>query len=216
MIEAHIYVEGKNDRVFLTSFLEEVLGLTVTISGNVKKQVFKFSGANLEGQISILGSWAAIKKDFFQDQFIANEVDGIKTVLLLDADKSTNQGGFTVRQSEVEVVKARVDFEYFLIPNHQEDGYLETIFRNILVEDNQGLLDCIDANENCLRTAADQLSRDVNLFPLKSAEKAKLNYLRRLLKDLDNGNYKDNTIWNLNHPYLNPLKEFLSTQLGLD
>lgn len=215
MIKAHIYVEGKNDRVFLTSFLEEVLGLKVTITGNVKKQVFKFSGAKLEGQISILGTWAAIKQPFFQNQFTANKEDDIRTLLLLDADKSSNQGGFTVRKNEVEIIKAIADFEYFLVPNHQDDGYLETIFRNILVEANQGLLDCIDANENCLRTASDQLAREINLFPLKSAEKAKFSYLRRLLKDLENKNFKDNTVWDLNHSYLDPLKTFLIRELGL-
>lgn len=215
MIEAHIYVEGKNDRVFLTSFLEKVFGLKIIITGKVKNPVVRFEGNNLEGQISILGTWTAIKNDFFQDQFASNIEEGIQTILLLDADKPTNGGGFTIREGEVEAVKSTVNFEYFLIPNHQDDGYLETVLRNILEEENQPLLDCIDLNEDCLRTAANELTRDVNLFPLKSAEKAKLNYLRRLLKDLDNGNYKDNTIWNLEHPYLDPLKNFLKHHLGL-
>ena len=214
MIQVHIYVEGKNDRVFLSSYLEVVLGLEIEVVGT-KNQTYRFYGENLEGQISILKTWTAIRDEFFQNQFVSNAEDEIKTILLLDADKPTNQGGFMSRRAEVEAIKTRIDFGYFLIPNHREDGYLETILRSILVEENQSLLDCIDANEDCLRTAADALEREINLFPLKSAEKAKLNYLRRLLKDLDNGHYKDNSIWNLNHSYLEPLKEFLEEQLEL-
>ena len=215
MIVARIYVEGTNDRAFIKSFLEIILGLKVTISGKGKKQIFTFKGNNVKGEILLLKGWRNIRTPFFQNQLIANTEENIKNVLLLDADMPSNDGSFVVRQSEVDAIRTDIDFEYFLIPNHQDDGYLETILRAILVDANKGLLDCIDSNESCLRSATNGLEREINLFPEKGAEKVKFSYLRRLLKDLDNGNFNDSTIWDLNHAYLIPLKEFLSNQLGL-
>lgn len=152
-----------------------------------------------------------------QEDFRANEEEGIRTIVIIDADTVDNQGSFCVRQEQVEKIKSgqNLTFECFLMPNHarEADGYLETALREILVEENQGLLDCLDANDTCLRHAQEKMEREINLYPLKGAEKFKINYLRNLLKD--GNDYKDLTIWDLNHEYLNPLKEFLEEHLGL-
>jgi len=216
MIEAHIYVEGKNDRVFLCDFLEEIFGLNISVNGNSKNKTFSFQGTNVSGQILLLEGWGNLNKAFFQNQFNDNTNESIKNIVIIDADKTTNGGSFGVRKQEVDKIKvnASLVFEYFLIPNDQQDGYLETALREILVVDNKALLDCLDSRDACLQAADQKISRTLKIPPSKGAEKSKLNQLRVFLDSVSN--YKDNTIWNLNHPYLNPLKEFLSTQLGLD
>ncbi|MBL4648384.1 MAG: hypothetical protein JKY03_01540 [Aureispira sp.] len=216
MIEAHIYVEGKNDRVFLCDYLEEIFGLNISVSGNSKNKTFSFQGTNVSGQILLLEGWGNLNKAFFQNQFNDNTNESIKNIVIVDADKTTNGGSFGVRKQEVDKIKlnASLVFEYFLIPNDQQDGYLETALREILVVDNKALLDCLDSRDACLQAADQKISRTLKIPPSKGAEKSKLNQLRVFLDSVSN--YKDNTIWNLNHPYLNPLKEFLSTQLGLD
>jgi len=215
MIEAHIYVEGKNDRVFLCDYLEKILGLSISISGSSKNKTFSFQGTNVSGQVLLLEGWGNLNKPFFQNQFNDNTDDGIKNIVIIDADKTTNGGSFSVRKQEVDNIKINhsLVFDYFLIPNDQEDGYLETILRAILVVDNKALLDCLDSRDACLQAANQVISRTLKIPPSKGAEKSKLNQLRVFLDSVSN--YKDATIWDLKHPYLEPLKNFLTQHLEL-
>jgi len=162
------------------------------------------------------GGWSRLNTAPVHDDFRTNMEEGIKSLVIVDADSAKNDGGFAVRNEQLSRIKENkeLDFNYFLIPNseEEEDGDLETILRNILVEKYQPILSCLDSYHNCLNQVQEGLGEDLQILN----EKNKIAVFRKVVKDSKRVDYKDSSIWNLNHPYLNPLKEFLSSQLGLD
>ncbi len=127
-----------------------------------------------------------------------------------------NQGGFAVRRGQLESIKITVPFNYFLVPNHQDDGYIETLLSNIIVEEYQPALDCLKGQDQCLQAANEAVlqGRKLVVAPQKSADKAIMGAFRTRLKNRGVDSFKDATIWNLNHSYLDPLKNFLETHLS--
>lgn len=219
MNKAKIYVEGSNDLDFFIDYIEVVLKEKVTILGTGKTRICTFGNNKVElltlGLGKDKGGWSRLNTRPVHDDFRDNMQDGIKTLVIVDADSAKNDGGFAIRSEQLSKIKADkgLDFKYFLIPNskEQEDGDLETILRNILVEKYQPVLGCLDAYHECLSKAKDALGEDLQILN----EKNKIAVFRKVVKDSKRINYKDNSIWDLNHPYLDPLKDFLTKELGL-
>ena len=69
----------------------------------------------------------------------------------------------------------------------------------------------MDSYHDCLSKVQERLGEDLQILN----EKHKIAVFRKVVKDSKRINYKDSTIWNLNHPYLDPLKAFLTKELGL-
>jgi hypothetical protein len=220
MNKAKIYVEGSNDLDFFIDYIEVVFGQEVTIQKSGKTRVCTFGDNKVElltlGLGRGKGGWSRLNTAPVHDDFRENMEEGIKALVIVDADSARNDGGFSVRNEQLSSIKENkaLDFNYFLMPNSKEenDGDLETVLRNILVEKYQPILGCLDNYHNCLSKVQDTLEEDLQILN----EKTKIAVFRKIVKDSKRVDYKDDTIWNLNHPYLNPLKEFLSTQLGLD
>lgn len=203
MSKIKIYVEGANDRVFLLNLLETVLGFSV--SG------FVFQKENVHGEILDLKGWGNLRKPLNINDFKENILDNIKNIIILDADNESNGGGFDIRLANIKATQSEFDlsFECFLMPNHCDDGSLETVLREMIKSENKPILDCLDNNDTCLRTAQETAGRELNL----PNGKGKINYFKTLLKDKGN-DYKNETIWDWEHPYLNDLKQFLEQHLS--
>lgn len=219
MNRAKIYVEGSNDLDFFIDYIEVVFGQEVTIQKSGKNRVCTFGDKKVElltlGLGRDKGGWSRLNTAPVHDDFRANMEEGIKSLVIVDADSAKNDGGFAIRNEQLLSIKENeeLDFNYFLIPNSEEeqDGDLETILRNILVEKYQPILGCLDSYHDCLSKVQERLGEDLQILN----EKNKIAVFRKVVKDSKRVDYKDSSIWNLNHPYLNPLKEFLSSQLGL-
>lgn len=205
-----IYVEGVNDCVFVRDYLECVFGFEEDESGVFVKDTIQIV------DITVLRGWDKLTNDKILGDFQDDLDAGIKSLVIIDADKLDNDESFSVRMGQVAKIKLdnSLAFDYFLIPNNEDDGCLETLLRIILVEENQVLLDCLDSRDACLQAAEKTIDRELKIPPSKGGEKSKIAQLRKFLNA--SSDYKDNSIWNLNHPYLNPLKEFLSSQLDLN
>lgn len=220
MNKARIYVEGSNDLDFFIDYIEVVFEQEVTIQKSGKTRVCTFG----DNQVELLtlglgrdkGGWSRLNTAPVYEDFQANMEEGIRTLVIVDADSAENDGGFAVRNEQLSKIKKTkgLDFDYFLIPNseEQDDGDLETVLRKILVEKYQPILGCLDSYHECLNKAQSTLGEDLQILN----EKNKIAVFRKVVKDSKRINFKENSIWNLNHPYLNPLKQFLSTQLGLE
>lgn len=206
MNRIRIYVEGVNDQVFIQNYLETVLGFT--------KEEAILCRENIRVQLYVLKGWDKLKTTKIIEDFRDNVDQGIKSLVIVDADKADNDGTFAVRAGQIDAIKSEhnIDFNYFLIPNHQDDGYLETVLRVILKEEYKALLDCLDGRDSCLQEADRNIARTLKIPPSKGGEKSKIAQLRKFLDA--SSDYKDNSIWNLNHDYLSPLKNFLEEQLG--
>lgn len=219
MNKARIYVEGSNDLDFLIDYIEVVLEQEVTILRTGKTRVCTFGDNEVElltlGLGKDKGGWSRLNTTPVHDDFRDNMQDGIKTLVIVDADSAANDGGFAKRNEQLSKIKADegLDFKCFLMPNSEEqnDGDLETILRNILVEKYQPILSCLDAYHVCLSNVQAALGEDLQILN----EKLKIAVFRKIVKDSKRIDYKDSTIWDLNHSYLDPLKTFLIRELGL-
>lgn len=69
----------------------------------------------------------------------------------------------------------------------------------------------MDAYHVCLSNVQAALGEDLQILN----EKLKIAVFRKIVKDSKRIDYKDSTIWDLNHSYLDPLKTFLIRELGL-
>ena len=137
--------------------------------------------------------------------------EGNKNVIIFDADRTENNGGFLQRKQEISLLlkKHHVQADVFLFPNNQADGDFETLIEQLIIkEKHRKWLDCYGDYENCLGDDYVHPNLKGKLFTYISAMKMK-NSQR---KKLGNGEwmFDNNTYWNLNSEALRPLKAFLS------
>ena len=208
-MEVKIYVEGPNDLEFLGVYLQEILDFVVDDNPRDKLHLFKKGETRVE--LINLGGYTNLNRALIQEDIREDLEDEIQSLVILDADTNANDGGFGVRKTQVEAIQATVPFECFLMPNGAGDGDLETLLRNILVDEYQVALECFRNFNQCLEEANKQLQGT----KFKGADEKTTLYKVFLgrLKNTGQNKFKDQTIWNLNHPYLDPLKTFLQTQL---
>lgn len=209
--KVRIYAEGTNDIVFLKNYMEAILGFQIDVQGKTNT----FENATVQGSFINIQGWSKVNTSYWQAEVQNNDLSGIQTLLILDADNEHNGGGFAIRKTAVETIKSNLPFEYFLIPNHEEDGYLETLLGKIIVEEYQTALQCLKDQDQCLASANKNIltGKKIKVAPAKSADKAVVHSFMSRLENKGKNRFKDNTIWNLQHPYLTPLQQFLQTHL---
>ncbi|NOS91095.1 MAG: hypothetical protein HOP30_04175 [Cyclobacteriaceae bacterium] len=130
------------------------------------------------------------------------------TVLLFDADD--NDFASTIRTIKSTATKLNLRFDHiFLFPNNGSGGNLESLLKSSVADGNERLFACIDDYAKC---------RDaINLQnPRVITEKEKLVIYHGSFEESGNAkaterSYLNTSIWNLNSPSLEPLKEFLAT-----
>ena len=198
-----IYIEGKEDN-FLTVYLRH-------IDINQSEDINSF--------VSING-WQGLKKII--NTLIDNKIQGIKNVIILDADSEQNDGGFEKRKNQIEALIDEFDVEYslFLFPNNKDDGDFETLLENIINQEHRVLLDCFETYEKCISQYKEQ---DESLKYKAPNRKSKMySYVmsfpknREQMEQMKNKNiwFFDNTeYWNLDSEYLAELKKFLKETL---
>ena len=150
------------------------------------------------------------------NQFQLNSLEGGRNLIIFDADTVATHGGFSRRLAEIQSIIEKYELQVygvFLYPNHHDDGIFENILENILRQDlHQHWLDCYSDYEKCLGN--DYLTPNLKgkLFTYISAQKDISNTKRNKFGQgcwlFDNSSY-----WNLDSPYLGPLKDFLLKHL---
>ena len=166
-------------------------------------------------EIEIVGTGGYTNLDQFAVQMQRNTDNGIKNLVIFDAD-FPKEGGFEKRKAELLSVKAEkgVDFELFLFPNNKDDGTFEHLLEHLATEEHKGLLECFEGYESCIR------GRN-NPKYISPDQKAKMYaYVSTQtdpndIKMFKKGDWRFNQtdLWNLDVDYLTPLKDFLSSNL---
>lgn len=184
-----IFTESKFDSKFIRDYFTEILSQTIN-----------------EEEIGVLGSWSGYKTNKRPAaQIQENHDNRLKTVLILDADND-----FHKRQTEIveDFRRFGIDVELFLFPDNQSKGNLETVLSEIAV--NRQIMDCFLDYEKC-----------VNQYPKPLNDARIYTYLDMLLypnaivsgidlRRSENINYLNKNHWDLHHPKLNSLKNFLT------
>ena len=164
-----IFFEGIGDQIFIADFIEYHFDIIFQRDYNKKNDKIRVHNAEIE-IISIDGC-SKIRKQIYKEQFIDNTEKGGVNIVVFDADyKNIGNGnnGFQSCCQKLDDLKKELTFEYFLWPNHENDGYLEDVQKNMIPKSKLPIINCMDSHFSCL----DSLRGEHNL--LEFGDKAKI------------------------------------------
>ncbi|GAK35623.1 DUF3226 domain-containing protein [Bacteroides graminisolvens] len=186
-----------------------------TNEGHFVRHMAKLVYAGDSKEIEIVGTGGYTNLDQFAVQMQRNTDNGIKNLVIFDAD-FPKEGGFEKRKAELLSVKAEkgVDFELFLFPNNKDDGTFEHLLEHLATEEHKGLLECFEGYESCIRgrnnpkyISPDQKAKMYAYVSTQTDPK----YIKMFKKG--DWRFNQTDLWNLDVDYLTPLKDFLSSNL---
>jgi disulfide oxidoreductase YuzD len=145
-----------------------------------------------------------------------------QVLVLLDADTVAKGYGFAKRKADIEreMQSHSIAFQYFIYPNNNDDGEVETLMELAARRDlHQVFFDCFEDYEKCVSGVKDANGQPLYNTPnLKGKlhtyiNSQKLNNKSRRRLGAGDWLFNDNNYWNLNASDLEPLKVFLSNNL---
>jgi hypothetical protein len=205
MENIQIFVEGIADQKFIQDIVKAWYNTKLTLGGYQKDKT-------VQGQIFSVGGKGVFKNEdkmkVLDTIFKTNRISGVKNLFIFDADEFITESGNFKEYSKLHPI------EYFLLPDNQSDGDLETLLVQIINQENKVIFDCWEGYENCLKTS----KRKDGIFTTPASKTKIYAYLEALLGESDSQkkkikeaerNYQDTNHWDLNAPVLTNLKTFL-------
>ena len=205
MENIQIFVEGIADQKFLQDIIKAWYDVKMSLGGYQKDKTTL-------GQIFNVGGKGVFKNEdkmkVLDTIFKANRINGVRNIFIFDADKFVTESENFIEYSKIHPI------EYFLLPDNQADGDLETLLEQIITDENKFMFECWDDFINCLA------SSEVDKLFLPSRKKKIYTYLELILGEESSSqefkkergrNYQNPNHWNLDSPILQNLKQFLDT-----
>lgn len=209
-LELHkIFVEGKTDQGFIQYIIETIFEISLN-EKQVNDSIIDCVGwTNIEKKTSVLLDPIRLENEG-------------KNIIIFDADKPSNAGGFEKRKRQLENIAKDlgVEFHIFLFPNNKNDGDLETFYSNCFKEDKKFFKDCWDGMIKCFE------KNSAEKFDLKIPKSAEMifsyvdlfqNYKEETYENKKTKrNYFDKGLWEFdfeNNEHLKELVEFLQKHL---
>ncbi len=174
---------------------------------------------NDTAEVNIIGVGGKDHLPAFKNIMLDNTRSGGTNLVIFDCDYSVNGGGILNKRAWIEKIKRDngVDFDYFFFPNNKDEGDFEVMLLNIINKEHECILDCFDAFEMCI-SGHNNDGKDIYESPNLKAKM--YTYIATFKMDdggksvkQGNWHFNDERYWNLDSPYLNPLKEFLRKYL---
>lgn len=147
---------------------------------------------------------------------------GDQILILIDADTVAKGYGFVKRKADIEndMQTLEISFPYFIYPNNQDDGEVETLMESVARRDlHPVFFDCFEDYERCVSGAKDKYGNPLYNTPnLKGKLHTYMNAQKlsnKLRRGLGTGDwlFSNNYYWDLNSVVLQPLKDFFATNL---
>lgn len=228
-----LLVEGVNDLDFLGNYLLAVFQAKLLQREGKNKVLLEISGqARIEIRTPLQKGWGYIKTDSFVEDLRQADALGHVSLVILDADIDGIQhdGGYQKRTHVVNQIQQTchaqgLSFEYFLWPNDNDDGQLETALEQIMAKECQVIYNCIKAQESCIKQVIERqpehsfIRQKVKLSLDKDVLKDNMKIFKDRVGDKTgnkfdrNRGFQNQSIWNLQHPALQPLRDFLTQHL---
>lgn len=206
-----IFIEGHNKKVPESEFLSAILK-------HMGVPLDKYQIMPTDGYTNLMDSPDAPNIELMR----ANTDAEGKNLVIFDADTAENNGGYDIRRAELLKRKKELglEFELFLWPNNQSDGDVEVLMESIARKDlYPEFFDCFGKYERCV---SQRKNEDGSCFYTTPNRKGKLHTyfhslpISKAKKDkFGRGQWRwdDPKIWNLDSESLNPIKDFLSSNL---
>ncbi|MGA0556720.1 DUF3226 domain-containing protein [Larkinella sp. VNQ87] len=210
MSPVQIFVEGVADQKFLQDIILDWYGIELSIGG-INDKVGKPVDILELGGKDAFDTPDKLKK--LTPVFQTLAITGKPALVIFDADK------FATNNANLLVHSQTYGFRFFLFPNNQHDGDLETLLEALIHPVNRVIFDCWESYESCLKTHKTTLT-DSGSFTTPARKTKIYAYLEALLGESDSEkekikerkrNYREPNHWNLDpaNPVLQPLKAFL-------
>lgn len=147
---------------------------------------------------------------------------GEQVIVFADADTKAKGAGYENRKAEIEkcMKTYNVSFHYFIYPNNQKDGDVEELMEKAARRDlHSTFFDCFEDYERCVSGTKDKSGKSKynvpnikgKLHTYMTAQKLP----RKLCNRFGSGDwlFENQDYWDLNVAALQPLKDFLTTNL---
>ncbi len=198
MSKVQIFVEGIADQKFLQDLIEEWYGVKLTI-GNLSK-----TGNILETQgKDVFKTEDKLKK--LTQIFKLNRLSGVQNLVIFDADTYAETHAYISSINEAQ------NFDFFLFPNNESDGDLETLLENIINPKNRAIFDCWQSYEECLSPKFTTPARKTKIYGYLEAILGESKSQKEQIKEIKR-DYRNSAHWILDSQQmaiLQPLKLFL-------
>jgi hypothetical protein len=204
-----IFCEGVTDQVFIADCLE------IFYLAKVNREEDKANRGRLKfdrGEIKEINGCDNLKLQINIDRLKDNSEKGGINLVIFDADeKGRGNNSFINAVLSLNGIKKhhQVDFDFYLWPNHTEDGAVENLLRQLIQPNRESIMRCIENHQKCLKDTGFNDLRQVNGKDLIRY------YLHTNSVDKTEGrnlDYKNTLFWNLNPkdiPDLQKFKNFL-------
>jgi hypothetical protein len=196
-----IIVEGVADKKFLSDYISYLF------------PAFE----NVDQVIIVSNGKDKIKQGLLRRQMEQHADKGGVNLVIFDADDD-----FAARKAALEKTRSEigVTFELFLFPNNQENGTLENLLENIILDKNRPIFQCWDGYEQCLRNTTiagrdeplTTPAKKTKIYAYLEALLGKSKSEKKKIKEVER-DYQNKDHWNLDADYLLPLKMFLTAHL---
>ncbi|TAE22519.1 MAG: hypothetical protein EAZ92_15660 [Candidatus Kapaibacterium sp.] len=212
MRSAALFVEGIADVKFLQDFVQYHFGQTLKDG----QHIVKCSGnGGLAAQASTFTQFA---------------LQGLTNCIIFDADTEAQETDFAGTKDRISKELASitqtihterpdlpVQFDVFLLPNNHDNGDLETLLERIINPENQPLLDCWNAYEQCILAQQERIPSRTLSVPIRKSKiysymeilHGTSNQEREQAKE-KNRDYTMSEDWLLNHNAAQNLHTFLA------
>ncbi len=217
----YIYVEGKGDLLFISHFLNISFGFELKFDSFVWNAKYKE-----ENTIEIVLQTITPKTGFggIDSKNIKNLINhirtvnnqmGIESILIIDADTTNHnnpKGGFQSRKEYLENLKKDVEFKFFIVPNHQENGNLESILDAIICKRGKDFYAFLTTYINGLLSLEGD-KRPQYIVENPKLDKEKINWYVYMMEgrgSKSNQNAINPDLWDLETETLKPLKDFFN------
>ncbi len=179
-----IFVEGPADQ----KFIKDLIRFRFNLNFDLERDIQNFRGKD---------KWAITA-----DAFRKSTASGRTNLLIFDADDSYNS---RLIELETRRIELGIEFEVFLLPDGRENGDLETLLQQLTIESKSAqIFDCFESYKSCIHTLNEAYTKP----DLKTKIYAYSEILTGSGKEKDR-DYTNSEIWDLNHPSLQPLVDFL-------
>jgi hypothetical protein len=167
-----ILCEGVTDQVFIADCLQLFYNITTDRTPmsiklpdkkeeNEKNKVEaidgKFKNENFIGRVLPTGGCSQLLQ-VLQRSGKENIDEGGQNIVIFDADfpttsdkKGNGNKGFENATKSLTFARDEVSLEYYLWPDNQNNGDIETLLRQLIPENKEAVMDCIEQHQECLK-----------------------------------------------------------------
>ncbi|SDY40311.1 DUF3226 domain-containing protein [Hymenobacter psychrophilus] len=219
----NIYVEGTDDHDLVLVIVKQLRAtvpnpnIKITREGQIVTTYLIVEDTADTILISSIGGWANLGKK--QSVSIQQARDsGGKTLIVFDADEAPAQRAAILKE---QIATDEPAPALFLFPSPNQPGELEDLLLQVVQPAHQAIMTCYDGYEQCLQQLVNngqdyyntpskkrRIYDYVNVMPLEGAE------WDRHHKKGGQKIFENPSLWNLNAPAIQPLRDFLNQHLS--